>query len=217
MSDLLREVDEAVRADNMKRLWDEHKIAIITAITALILGTAAFSIWKNMELKQNRAATSQILVSLESDKSAAALKETAAQLNGNAQAIAYLNAGSMELKAGNRNQALEAFIAAEKAAKADKTLRDLAVLQKTSLIMDLKPETPAAEILKSLELITKDKSSPFQAEALFLSAFVKGEKDKNYSQAVKDLETLEARADVPGSLKQRAQALQSVYELKQVK
>lgn len=217
MSDLLREVDEAVRADNMKRLWDEHKVAIISGIAALILGTTAFSVWKNIELKRNRENTAQVLTALEAAKPAAALKETAAKLSGNSQVIAYLNAGSLELKAGNKNQALEAFAAAENSSKADKTFRDLAVLQKTALLLDLKPATGSAELLKPLDGVSKDKSSPFQAEAVFLSAFIKGEKDKNYSDAVKELETLEARADIPGSLKQRAEALQSVYELKQVK
>ena len=217
MSDLLREVDEAVRADNMKRLWDEHKVAIIAGVTALILGTASFSVWKNIELKKNQENTAQVLTALESSKPAAALKETASKLSGNSQAIAYLNAGSIELKAGNRNQALEAFTAAESATKSDKTFRDLATLQKTALLLDLKPELNSAELLKTLDIVSNDKSSPFQSEAIFLSAFIKGEKDKNYEQAIKDLKTLAARTDIPGSLKQRGEALQSVYELKQEK
>lgn len=217
MSDLLREVDEAVRADNMKRLWDEHKVAIISGITALILGTAAFSVWNNIELKKNQENTGKVLAALEAPQPAAALKDTATKLNGNAQAIAYLNAGSFELKAGNRNQALEAFTAAETASKADKDFRDLATLQKTSLLLDLQPALTSAELFKSLDKVSGDKKSPFQSEAIFLSAFIKGEKDKNYEAAIKDLSALEARADIPGSLKQRAEALQSVYELKQGK
>ena len=77
MSDLLREVDDAVRAENMKRLWDEHKYAIVTGVAALILGTAAMSFWNNYQYSQNQKHTAEIITAVQSPEPAKTLTETA--------------------------------------------------------------------------------------------------------------------------------------------
>ncbi len=214
MADLLREVDEAVRADNIKKFWDENKNALIIAVAATILGTAAFSLWSNYTLQKNRAQTSQILTALDAKNPAAALVAAGAKQSGNAKAISFLNAATQELKAGNKQKALDNYIEAQKAKSSDKVFSDLATLQKTNLMLDLKPDTKADDYLKDLAPIAKNKKSPWQGEAIFMSAFIKGEKNKDFAGASSDLQTLQARDDITESIKQRAQALQSVYDLK---
>lgn len=214
MSDLLREVDDAVRADNMKRLWEEHKHAIVSAIAALILGTAAMTAWNGYKLEQNQRHTSEILTATEAKDPAAALTETGKNQKGDAQAVAFLNAAALDLKSGKKQQALDAYTSAANAKSADPVLRDLAILQKTNLLLDLKPDTKPDALLKDLKSITDDKKSPWAGEALFMTAFIKGEKNKDYKGAGADLKTLQARDDITESIKQRAAALQSVYDLK---
>lgn len=215
MSDLLREVDEAVRADNMKRLWDEHKTALVTGITALILGTAALSFWNSHQYSQNQKQTGEILAALESKDPAAALAQTGKDLKSNGQVIAFLNAAALELKAGNKQKALDAYTSAQAAKSADATLRDLATLQKTNLLLDLKQDAKTEDLLNDLKPISANKKSPWQGEAIFMTAFLKGEKNKDYAGASADLKTIQGSDDITESIKQRAQALQSVYDLKQ--
>lgn len=214
MSDLLREVDEAVRAENLKRLWEEHKIALVSGITALILGTAAMTIWNNWQLQKNQRHTSEIMLAIEATDPAIALSETAKTQNGNSQIIAYLNAAALNLKAGKKEDALKAYSEAASAKSADDVLQDLAILQKTNLTLDLKPETKTEDLLKDLKPITENKKSPWAGEAIFMTAFLKGEKNKDYAGAIADLKTVQAREDITESIKQRAAALQSVYDLK---
>ncbi len=214
MADLLREVDEAVRADNMKRLWDEHKTAIVTGITALILGTAAFASWNSWQHSQNQKNTDAIMAAMQTDKAAENLASTAQQQSGTASVVAYLNAAALDLKSGNRTKALDAYTAAQKEKSADKNLKDLASLQKVNLTLDLQPDVKAEDLLKELKPIADNKKSPWAGEALFMDAFLKGEKQNDFSGAIADLKSIASRDDITESIKQRAAALQSVYELK---
>ena len=214
MSDLLREVDDAVRADNMKRLWEEHKHALVTGVAALILGTAAMAFWNNWNSDRNQKHTGEIVLATQAKDPAAALTTVAKDQSGNAQVIAYLNAAALELKAGNKQKALDAYTSAQAAKSADSTLRDLATLQKTNLTLDLKPDAKTEDLIAELKPVAENKKSPWQGEALFMTAFLKGERSKDYAGAITDLKTLQARDDVTESIKQRAQALQSVYDLK---
>ncbi len=214
MANLLREVDEAVRADNMKRLWDEHKTAIVTGITALILGTAAFASWNSWQHSQNQKSTDAIMAAMQSDKPAETLAASADHQSGTPRVIAYLNAAALDLKSGNKQRALESYTAAQATKSADKDLRDLATLQKTNLTLDLKVDAKADDLIKELKPIADNKKSPWAGEALFMSAFLKGEKNNDFSGAVSDLKTISGRDDITESIKQRAAALLSVYELK---
>jgi len=214
MSDLLREVDDAIRAENMKKLWDEHKSAIITGITALILGTAALSGWKSWELNRNRTQTADIFAASQSAKPAEALAVLGREQEGNAAAISLLNAAALELNAGNKPKALENYTLAQSAKSADAIFRDMATLQKINLALDINAKATADDLLKELSPIAGSKKSPWSGEAQFMTGFIKGEKNKDYAGAVNDLEKLAARIDVAHSLKSRAAALQSVYALK---
>ncbi|PZP57421.1 MAG: hypothetical protein DI586_00585 [Micavibrio aeruginosavorus] len=214
MADLLREVDEAIRADNMKRLWDEHKTAIVTGITALILGTAAFASWNSWQHSQNQKNTDAVITAMQTDKPAETLVAAAEQQSGTSRVVAYLNAAALELKSGNKDKALAAYTAAQETKSANKDLKDLATLQKTNLTLDLQPDVKADDLLKDLKTISDNKKSPWAGEALFMSAFLKGEKKNDFSAAIADLKTISGRDDVTESIKQRSAALLSVYELK---
>ena len=214
MSDLLREVDDAIRAEQMKRLWDEHKSVIVTGIAALILGTATMTIWNNYKLQQNERYTGQVLTALSSKDPATALAKTAKDAKGTSKVVAYLNEGALHLKSGNKQKALDAYTKAVDVKSSDDRLRDLAVLQKTNLILDLKADAKTEDLIDDLKPIADNKKSPWQGEALFMTAFLKGEKNKDYAGAVDELKTIAARDDITESIKQRSNALQSVYELK---
>jgi len=214
MSDLLREIDEAVRADNMKRLWDEHKTALIAGVSALIIGTAIFSGWNAWQSKKNQEGTNRVIAALEAPKPVDALGKAAEENSGNPKIIALLNEASLLLKSGQKDKALETYSLAQKTSSADRSLKDLATMQKVNLMLDIKPDVKADELLKELSSVAENKKSPWQGEAIFMSAFIKGEKNKNFTEASDDLKKLAVREDVTTSLQQRARALQSVYDLK---
>lgn len=47
MVDLLREVDEALRADRAANLWRQYRKTVLTIAAAIVLGTAAHSGWQH--------------------------------------------------------------------------------------------------------------------------------------------------------------------------
>lgn len=59
MSDdsLFREVDEEVRQEQLKQLWDRYGTYIMALCAAIVIGVAAFKGWQYWQLKQAEAAS----------------------------------------------------------------------------------------------------------------------------------------------------------------
>lgn len=216
MADLFQEVDEAMRAEKWARFWDEHKIALLTAIAALILGTAFFAFWNNYQKSQDEKATTAIIAALDSSDPSAALEKQAAQLSGNRKALALLNAAAAETKKGDSKKAIALYDELIKTGPKKSDFRDLAILQRASLLVDTAGSS-AKDLTAQLDPVAKNDQSPWQHEALFLSAFIKGEMEKNYAAAVKDLKTLSEKEDLAPQIKTRTQALQSIYSSQKAK
>ena len=83
-----------------------------------------------------------------------------------------------------------------------------------NLSLYLKPDVKTENLLADLKKIADNKDTPWQGEALFMTAFLKGEKNNAYESAIADLKTIGSNDKITQSIKQRASALQSVYELK---
>jgi hypothetical protein len=58
---LFREVDEEVRAERLRQLWQRFGSWIVTLCVAVVLGTIGYEFWHNRLTSQNQEATSQIL------------------------------------------------------------------------------------------------------------------------------------------------------------
>jgi hypothetical protein len=143
MSELLREIEEDIRAERMHRLWDKFGKSMIRVSIAVIIGTALGVAWQHYQKSQAMEHTSQLLAGLDkmnaSDTKAAVDALDIAAKNGGVYAdIALLQKG----------QALEAAADPDGAEKAYKELAGhgsdnaFAVLGK--LLVSKETDTPLA-------------------------------------------------------------------------
>lgn len=115
---LLREVDEALRADRASALWQKHRSVIITFAVVLILGTAANSLWQAHRKTQGGerfAALSmneQLLASGKAEEAAQGFKKVAAEASGEVKALALVWQSRAHVAAKQPEQAISALQAA---------------------------------------------------------------------------------------------------------
>lgn len=212
MTDLLREVDDAMRVEKMTQLWKQYGNLAIGAVVGIVLATAIWSGWQSWSHHQAEINTSALLDAYQSDDPLPQLEKLAQESSGKAGAIAALNAAAVALQNKKPEAALALYDELSGDMTAPPVLRDLAVLQKVGLLLDLKPELSASDLIALLAPLAKNEKSPWQARALFLSALIKGEKEGKTAEAVKELEQLGARTDILPPLAAEIKASIAVFK-----
>lgn len=215
MTDILREVDDAMKAERMSRLWQEHGKTIIALIVLVIVATAANSAWVAWKNNRDARQTTQLIEALTAEHPESKLPEAVKGMSGPLKSLTALKAAGQALKAKNYADAIKLYtdIAADKSAPQD--IRDLATVQKVAVQLDQSKEATAESLLADLAPITNTKNeSAWRLRALMLSALVKAHKSEDYKGALEDLALLSAGKDVPPTLAAQASALKAVYETK---
>ncbi len=211
MSDLMRDIDDAMRAEKMTKFWNEHKSAILTGVIALVLGTSAHTAWNAWDKQQKRENTSALIAALDAKDKQPALEQLAAEQKGDTRVIARMTAAGQALSAKDYAGALKLYkdVAADK--KADPIFRDLAILQSVNLSLDQDQAADAKSLLAQIEPVAASTKSPWQGQALLTRALIKAHKGKDLKAAIADLELVAASETLPRSLRDRAQALRNTY------
>ena len=212
MSDLLQDVDNAMRVDKMMRLWNEHKIALVTGIVALILGTSAHAAWNAWDASQKRAGTSALLTALDQKEPLPALEKLAAE-HGNGQTLTLMTAAAQAMSDKQYPAALALYKQVQDDRKAPAVFRDLAIVQSVNLTLDQDAKLSAEDLLKQIEPVATNEKSAWQGQALMTQAVIKAHKGKDLKGAIGDLEQVTAKQNLPESLRERAQALIDTYKL----
>ena len=214
MSDILREVDDAMRTERLTRLWNEHKTAIIVGCVALILGTAASATYNSWTAEKKRETTTTVITALEDAKPLEALTKAAEADRSNYKSLVVMTAAAKAMETKKYGDALKLYqdVASDRSSPA--LFRDLAIVQKVSLSLDQLGTVTADELLSDINTVANDKNSPWIGQALFTRAIVKAHKANDIKGAIGDLELIIGKTELPSSLRERAQALLDTYQLK---
>jgi hypothetical protein len=210
MSDIIREVDEELRHERYKKLWDRYGIFVVGAALLVVLGVAG---WRGYEWYQAREAAK-----------ASARFETALQLAADGKRAEAETAFNEIAKDGTRGyRALARFRAAAEAGRTDvkagvaafdaiaadtslePALRDIARVHAGYLLVDTASVPELTERLKAL----MDPASPFRYSAneiLGLAHYRAGEIDA----AQKIFAALIADGEVPPSMRNRMQVMNAL-------
>ena len=179
MTDIFHEVDEEVRREQLKKLWERYGGYLVAACIMLVIGVGAwrgYEWWQAKQAAQSGAAFEQAAMLAESGKhqeAAAAFAKLSADGAGGYRVLARLREAG-ELATSDRKAAVAAYDAIAADSRAGQVVRDLATVRAGFLLVDT---APYSEILQRLELVTApDRAFRHSArEILALSAWKAGD------------------------------------------
>ena len=179
MTDIFHEVDEAVRSEQLKKLWQRYGSFIIAGCVLVVVGVGAwrgYDWWETRKAGESGAAFEQAVTLAESGKqqeAEAAFAKLAADGTGGYRILSRLREAA-ELTRSDPKAAVKSYddIAADRGA--GQAIQDLAALRAAFLLVD---SASYAEMRTRLEPLTAlDRPFRYSArELLALSAWKQGD------------------------------------------
>jgi hypothetical protein len=179
VSDIFREVDEEVRREQLKKLWDRWGNAVVALAVVIVLGIGGWRAWDWWQMKKAQeagAAFESALVLAQAGKheeAEAAFAKVAASSPGGYRILARFREAA-ELSVRDRAAAAKAYDALAADGTVGRTLQDLAAVRSGLLLVDT---ANLAEMQKRLEPLTAP-DRPYRhsaRELLALSAWRAGD------------------------------------------
>ena len=179
MTDIFHEVDEEVRREQLKKLWERYGNYLIAGCIVIVLGVGAwrgYQWWQAKQAAQSGAAFEQAVTLAETGKhqeAADAFAKLASDGTSGYRVLARLRQAA-ELAPTDRNAAVAAYDAIATDNRTGQIVQDLAAVRAAFLLVD---SAPYSEILQRLEPVTAaDRAFRHSArEILALSAWKAGD------------------------------------------
>ena len=210
MSELFDEVDEEVRRDQLKQLWDRYSILIVAAALLIIAGVGGWRGYQYFEAKKAAEAGASFDKAVELSEAnkhteaEAAFNELAAKAPSGYRMLARLRAAA-EVASHDPKAAAKLYddIAADRSIGAEQ--QDLARIRAAGLLVD---SAPYSEMLQRLESSTGPEATfrHTARELLALSAW----HANDAAAARKWLDLIANDGETPPSLRSRAEAMQAL-------
>jgi hypothetical protein len=197
MSDdsFVKEVDDELRTDQFKSLWERYGIVLAGAALAVVLGTAAFEGYKYWNAAQASKSGDLFLAALtqakdqKQDEALKSLAELEKSGTGSYPVLARMRSATVLASKGDAKAAVAVFDAVAADATVDAPVRDMARLRAALLLVD---HGTYEDVAKYAELLTSDTNAMRHSarEALGLSAWKAGKitEAKAFFQSIVDTE-----------------------------
>lgn len=210
MSELFNEIDEDLRREQLKKLWDRYSLLIIGAAVLVIVGVAGWRGYQYYDAKRSAEAGAafEAAVTLADDnkhaEAEAAFTKLAAEAPRGYRTLARLRAAA-ELSTHDRDGAVKQFEAIAADPGVGQADQDLATLRAAALLVDT---APYADIRQRLEPLTAaGRTFRHSARELLADAAWKA---NDAAAARQWVELIMTDAETPGSIRNRAEALQAL-------
>jgi hypothetical protein len=210
VADIFHEVDEEVRREQLKRLWERYSIYLIALAVIVVAGISAWRGYEWWDGKKAAAAGSAFEAALslsESGKHAeaeAAFAKIAAEAPAGYRALAQLQVAA-ELAQTKRTEAVKAYDDLAADASLGSTLQDLASLRAGMLLVDT---APLSEMRKRLDPLSEPTRTFRHSarELLALSAW----HNHDYVSARRYIDMITTDAETPPGARARADVLSAL-------
>jgi hypothetical protein len=210
MSDdsFIREVNEEIRQDRAKALWDRYGPAAIVVAVLVVLATAAwvgFDYWRESRASRSGDAFAQALQLARDGKSAEALKALEAletEGHGAYPVLARMRAATVLADKGDFTGAVAGFDAVANDGSVPMSIRDIARLRSGVLLVD---HGSAQDVASRVEGLAVD-TNPLRHSARELMALAAW-KEGRFSDALKYLDQIAADPAAPRNVRERANLL----------
>jgi hypothetical protein len=205
---LFREVDEEVRQEQLKKLWDRYGNYIVALCAGVVIAVASLKGWQYWELKQAEtaaAAYGDAVALIGEDKRPDADTALKAVNHAGFARLAKLRLAANLAVEGKIDEAVALYDGIAADTGADQSLRDLARIRAGYLLAD---KLGPADLIGRLGALDNDQSQWRGAarEIFALAAYRTGD----YSMADRYANAIIADSDVPLSLRQRAKVMVDV-------
>jgi hypothetical protein len=142
MSDIFREVDEDLRHEQYKRLWDRFGPYVIGLAVLIVAVTAGWRLWEYWQLRTAEATGDRFVAALElaetgkREEALAALDQIAADGSGRYRVLADFRVAAEKEAAGDAEGAVEAFDALAMASGTPDSIKPIARLRAALILVD---------------------------------------------------------------------------------
>ncbi len=217
MSDIFREVDEALQKEKAAKLWKEYGPTLILAAVVLVASTGLTTAYRAWSSNANKSETAKLIAAADDKDIAAAMERASGDTDDDHKAIALMNAASKAASNNDFSKAAELYGSVAKDKGMAKDLRDAATILHGRAILLTKTAPDYQNLVKQLEPIAASTRSPFTHLAKLELALLYGDGLKDYTAALKALEGMEENESLSASIKEKASALKRVYSYEQSK
>jgi hypothetical protein len=210
VSELFSEVDEDLRREKLRKLWDKYSLLIIALAIVLVAGVGGWRIYSSLEAKKAAVAgaaydrASELADQNKHADAEAAFTKLAAEAPAGYRTLARLRAAG-EAAARDPQAAVKLYddIAADRGVAASE--QDLARIRAAALLLDTSPYDALQTRLEPATAGTGTYRHSAR-ELLALGAW----RNNNASATRQWLDMIASDAETPASLRTRAEALQAL-------
>jgi hypothetical protein len=208
VDDIIREIEDDLRSDRVKRLWQRYHNHLYAAAVLLVLGVAGYEFWRYREIEARAAEGARFAAAMaqaEAGDSAGAGQalETLARDAGHGYAtLARLYEADLLAKKGDVDAALQRYDAIAADGGIEQLFRDLATLLGAGLRVDR--DDPASVIQRLQPLTAETNTWRFSARELTAVAALRA---NNGAEARTQLTRLSDDALAPQGIRARAAEL----------
>jgi hypothetical protein len=202
---LIREVDEEVRQEEYKKLWDRHGAKFVALALAVVLAVAGFEGWKYYQKTEAENASVVYLDAVQKandGKYEDALAALAAIKHPGFMQLGKLREAAVLAEKGDTEKSIAAYDALIADKTTDPVLADLARIRQGYVLVDTATPDQLREKLVQFNVDT----SPWRhavREIFALSAF----RTKNFTMADGFMTQILKDVEAPQGIKQRAQVM----------
>lgn len=206
---MAKEVDEELRREQLKKIWDNYGTYIIAAAALIVVGVGGFKWWEGRRIAATEAAGARFEEALskaaatdgKSEEASKTFGEIAKSGSAGYSTLAQLMLAANAAKAGKTEEAIAAYETSARST-GDGLVKDFARLQVAALKVDSADWTEMQNRLN--DLIADRNPWRYSArELLGLSALRAGKTD----EARQTLAPLTTDPMVPASIRERASAM----------
>ena len=214
MSDIFREVDDALQKEKVERFWKEYGPALMVAAVLLVLSTAATTAYRAWDKSRNETETAKLLNALQTEDPLPALQEAAQDTRSGQAAIAKLISASINAQNGNMQDAANIYKAVYEDSATPAPFNDLARILFTRSALSLDNQPAAPDLLAILKPVIDNAKSPYRWQARIDAAMISGGLQKDYETALAYLAPIGTQDHTQQALKDRADKLTQLYTQK---
>lgn len=138
----LREVDEAVRQERYKRLWDRYGLYVIALAVVIVVGVSGYKGWNYWQNQRAAEAGARFVGALtlreegKNEDALTAFRELAEDGPSGYRILSRFQLAAADAEAGRKEEAVETYDALAADSGVSRILRDYAQVQAAALLVD---------------------------------------------------------------------------------